>query len=118
MARGYEKAFRERVIRAAEASSARKAAARFEIGVATAIRWLRQWRETGSVEELVPAAKGSVLDPHRAFLHDLREATPHLSCQAMADRFAEERGLKVHGSTIWYWLRREGIMFKKNAIRD
>lgn len=118
MARGYEKAFRERVVRAAAASSARKAAARFEIGVATAIRWVRQFRETGSVEERVPAHKGSILDPHRAFLHGLREATPHLSCQEMADRLAEERGLKVHETTIWYWLRREGITFKKNAVRD
>ena len=34
----------------------------------------------------------------------------------MADRLAEERGVKVHETTIWYWLRREGITFKKNAV--
>lgn len=118
MARGYETAFRERVVRAAQTSSARKAAARFDIGVATAIRWARQFRETGSVEERVPARKGSILDPHRDFLHGLRDATPHLSCQEMAERLAEERGVKVHETTVWYWLRREGITFKKNAVRD
>jgi len=34
-----------------DGSSARKAAARFDVGVATAIRLVRRWRETGFATE-------------------------------------------------------------------
>jgi putative transposase len=49
MGYGYDAALRERVIKAvAEGSSARQAGERFDVGVATAIRWVRRWRQTGS----------------------------------------------------------------------
>ena len=48
MARAYSQDLRDRVIDVALAGTpVRHAAARFGIGVATAIRWVRQARETG-----------------------------------------------------------------------
>ena len=50
MSRAYSQDLRDRVIDATlkEALSARSAAARFGVGIATAIVWVRRARETGS----------------------------------------------------------------------
>ena len=49
MPRQYDSALRDRVVCAVDRGmSARAAAARFEVGVATAIRWVRRWREEGT----------------------------------------------------------------------
>ena len=114
MAKIYDNALRERVIGAVERGmSARSAAARFEIGVATAIRWVRLWRETGSHADPPRIARSSKIDAHAAWLAALREAEPEPSCQAVVDRLAEERGLRAHETTLWHWLRRNGITHKK-----
>ena len=116
MGRGYDRALRERVVRAPDRGlSARSAAARFEVGVATAIRWVRRWRETGELDDAPARAKRSVLDDHSAWLAELRAAEPELSCRAVIARLAQERGVRVHQSTLWYWLRRNGVTFKKRA---
>ena len=48
---GYSNDLRARVIRVVEGGVAARAAARqFVIGDATAIRWEKRWRETGSFE--------------------------------------------------------------------
>lgn len=48
---GYSNDLRVRVIQVVEGGAAARAAARqFVIGDATAIRWVKRWRETGSFE--------------------------------------------------------------------
>jgi transposase len=48
MSGAFSSDLRGRVLDAAEAgSSVRQAAARFGVGVSTAIRWVRRWRESG-----------------------------------------------------------------------
>ena len=117
MGRGYDRALRERVVRASDSGmSARAAAARFEVGVATAIRWVRRWRETGELDDAPACARRSVLDEHGAWLGQLRAAEPDLSCRAVSARLAQERGVRVHQSTLWYWLRRNGVTFKKKSL--
>ena len=116
MGRSYDRALRERVVRAADSGlSARAAAARFDVGVATAIRWVRRWRETGELDDAAARPKRSVLDDHSGWLAQLRDAEPDLSCRAVCARLAEDRGVQVHQSTLWYWLRRNGVTFKKRA---
>ena len=61
MARVCSQNLRDRVIDAAfSGMSARRAADRFGIGLATAIRWVRQARETGIAH---PAVRGSRAAP-------------------------------------------------------
>lgn len=111
----YDRALRERVVRAVEeGASARSAGKRYGIGVATAVRWARRWREHGTLEDEPRRTKGSVLDAHADWLDTLREAEPELSCQAVADRLAAAKGLRVHETTVWYWLRRNGVTHKKS----
>lgn len=49
MGRPYSLDLRERVVDAAAATSRRQAAARFGVGVATAIRWMATLKATGTV---------------------------------------------------------------------
>ena len=105
MPRQYDSALRDRVVGAVDRGmSARAAAARFEVGVATAIRWVRRWREEGTHADPPRRRHRSKLDEH---------VEPELSCQAVVDRLAEEKHLRVHETTLLYWLRRNGITYKK-----
>src|SRR3546814_7259740 len=49
MARAFSSDLRQRVVEAVDSGMSRRAAAgRFEIGISTAINWVRRWRETGN----------------------------------------------------------------------
>ena len=116
MARAYSQDLRDRVIDAALAGvSARQAAARFGIGIATAIVWVRRARESG---ERTARPQGqpqrSKLDPHRAFLLGLIEAKDDVTLLEMQERLAAERGLTASVGTIWIFLDRAGLTFKKS----
>ena len=119
MARSYSQDLRDRVIDAAfSGKSARGSAAHFGIGVATAIVWVRRVRETG---ERTARKRGqpphSKLDPHRDFLLGLIEATPDMTISELLEKLAAERGVKASRSTLWTFLDRCGLTFKKNRAR-
>lgn len=119
MAYGYEAALRDRVIKAVEeGSSARKAGERFDVGVATAIRWVRRWRETGSPMDPPRKPKGSPLDPYIDWLVDLREQEPDLRLVDISERLDAAHGISAHKGTLSRLFRRRGITFKKNAVRE
>jgi transposase len=116
MARAYSQDLRDRVIDAAlSGTSARHAAARFGIGIATAIRWVRQARETGDRR---PGRQGqprrSKLDPHRDYILALVAATPDMTISEMLERLALERGVRASRATLWTFLDRAGLTFKKS----
>ena len=57
-----------------------------------------------------------LLEPHRELVHRLVAETPHLSIDRLRDLLAAA-GIAVSRDTIWRFLRREGLSFKKNAVR-
>lgn len=108
---------RERLIRALdEGSSAREAAARFEVSASAAIKLVRRVRETGST---APAKIGGyrklLLAEHEALLRDLTTTRKGITLAELRDELVE-RGI-VPGSltTIWSTLRRFGLSHKKRA---
>ena len=116
MARAYSQDLRDRVIDAAlSGAPARHAAARFGIGAATAIRWMRQVRETG-----VRAAgrqgqpRRSKLDPHRDYLLGLVAETPDITISEMLERLGSVRSVTASRATLWTFLDRCGLTFKKS----
>ena len=115
MSGAYSSDLRGRVLDAVEAgSSARQAAARFGVGVATAIRWVRRWRKTG---ERTARKQGhpirSKLDAHEAYLLGLIERTLDITLDEMRRRLAEERGVRAGYGTLWRLFDRRGITVKK-----
>jgi len=116
MSRAYSTDLRERVLDAVAAgSSARASAARFGIGVATAVRWVRRWRETGergARRQGYP--KRSILDPHEGYLLALIEDEVDVTLDEMRERLRAERGIEVARVTIWRFFDRRRITFKKS----
>jgi transposase len=109
---------RERVVAAIMAGeSCRSVAVRFGIAVSSAVKWSQRYRATGSV---APGKMGGhrkrVLDPHRDFIIERINQTPHLTLHGLKDELAA-RGVEVSHNAVWLFLRREGLRFKKNTVR-
>jgi transposase len=118
MARPLSTDLRERVVAAAfSGESCRSVAERFGVAVSSVVKWSQRHRETGSV---VPGKMGGhrkrVLDPHRAFIVERIEQTPHLTLHGLKEELAG-RGVNVSHNAVWLFLRREGLRFKKNFVR-
>jgi transposase len=118
MARAYSQDLRDRVINAALAGlPARQAAARFGIGIATAIVWVRRARQSGERRARRQGQpRRSKLDPHREFLLGLIEATSDITIVEMQERLAAERGLRASVGIIWTFLDRCGMTVKKRPL--
>ena len=117
MARAYSQDLRDRVIEARESgTSARKAAARFEVAVSTAIKWLGRLRDSGERSARPQGRRsGSKLDPHRDFLLAAVEAEPDSTIAELQRRLVEERGVYASTGTIWAFLDRHDLTFKKKS---
>ncbi|ODT68582.1 MAG: transposase [Pelagibacterium sp. SCN 63-23] len=109
---------RERVVGAvATGESCRSVATRFGVAVSSVVKWNQRYRATGSV---APGKMGGhrrpVLEPHRGFIIERINQTSHLTLHGLKDELAA-RGVKVSHNAVWLFLRREGLSFKKNAVR-
>ncbi|WP_241771255.1 IS630 family transposase [Acidisphaera rubrifaciens] len=118
MARTLSEDLRVRVIRAVEEGlSCRASAARFGIGVATAIRWVRVWRETG---ETSAKPKGGDLRSQRieafhAVILAAVDAKKDITLDELSELLAREHGARFAPSTIWRFFARHRISFKKKT---
>ena len=109
---------RERVVAAVlSGESIRAVAARFEVAASSVVKWSQRHRATGSVH---PSKMGGyrkrILEPHRGFIAERLAQNPHLTLHGLKGELAL-RGISVSHNTIWEFIRREGLRFKKNAIR-
>lgn len=115
MAAPLSKDLRERVVRAVddEGMSRRAAAARFDVAVRTAIRWVNDFRAEG---RLVPQKMGNPSLPklaaHRQVVLDLLAAQPDITIEALRHDLAAQ-GIVVGYGSICRFCAREGITRKK-----
>lgn len=116
---GYSTDLRVRVIRFVERGDAARAAARqFEIGDSTAIRWVKRWRETGSVAAKPLGGRSrSPLEAHRDWLLELVRQEPDLTLEEIQLRLLHEREQKSGIGSVWRFFDRHGISFKKKPAR-
>jgi transposase len=97
--------------------SRRAAAAKFDVSVASAVRWHQRYKRTGSVE---PDAVGGDRHSHRVEAHAARvlgwiDAQRDLTLVEIADRLAEE-GHVFAPATIWRLLDRHNYTVKKRLL--
>ncbi len=114
MVKPYSNDLRERAVAAVvSGETARVVAARFSVAVSSVIKWRQRYRETGSV---APGKMGGhrriILEPHRDFILEQINRTPHLTLHGLKDMLAK-RGVKVSHNAVWHFMRREGLSFKK-----
>jgi len=115
MGKPYSVDLRERVVAAIEGGlSTGEAAKRFCVSKAAAGSWARLKRATGWV---TPARqgkpKGSVLDAHADFILDVLAEAPDTTLEEMAERLADERGVRVVYTAVWKFLDRRDLTYKK-----
>lgn len=114
MARALSDDLRRRVLAAAaEGMSARSAAARFGVGVSTAIAWIANARRglVGPAKQGRPG--GSRLDGCSAFIIGMIETSKDITLNEMVARLSEERSVSIGRSALDVWLRKRGFTFKK-----
>jgi putative transposase len=118
MTRALSMDLRERVVAAVLAGeSCRSVAARFGVAVSSVVKWSQRHRATGSVAPgKVGGHRKRVLAPHRPFILEQIAQTSHLTLHRLKAALAE-RGVSVSHNTIWLFMRREGLRFKKNTVR-
>jgi len=119
MSRSYSTDLRVRVIKSISGGlTRRKAAARFGIGVSTAVKWYQRYRDTGEIAARKQGQPGgSKLDAHEAFILALVRERADISLAEIAARLAEKRAVSACPATVWYFFERRGISFKKNRAR-
>ena len=61
--------------------------------------------------------KGSKLDPNRDYLLALIEATSDLTISELLAKLLEERQVRAARATLWVFLDRCGLTFKKDRAR-
>jgi transposase len=116
---GYSHDLRVRVIQVVEGGAAARAAARqFVIGDSTAIRWVKRWRETGSVTaKSIKGQSRSPLKRHEDWLLELVRREPDLTLEEIQDRLLVEHRQKAGIGSVWRFFDRHGISFKKKRAR-
>lgn len=106
---------RRRVVGAVEdeGMSCRGAAARFQVAIRTAVRWVNDYRASG---RLGPGKMGNPsppkLTPHRETVLAVLEAQPDCTIEGLRHELAE-RGIVVGYGSIRRFFEREGITRKK-----
>ncbi len=106
---------RLRVVRAIESGLSRRAAAvKFDISIASAVRWYQRYKRNESV---APDAIGGDRHSHRAEAHAAKvlnwvDETPDITLVEIADRLASE-GHVFAPATVWRLLGRHGYTVKK-----
>ncbi len=110
----YSNDLRERAVAAVvSGSSVRKVAKRFGVATSSVVKWSQRYRASGSV---APGKMGGhrpfVLEPHRDFIMEQVQRTSHLTLSRLQDML-KERGVAVSHDTVWRFLKREGLSFKK-----
>ncbi|MER9791705.1 IS630 family transposase [Mesorhizobium sp. M0213] len=116
MGRALSGDLRSRVLKASdEGMSARQAAARFGVGVSSAIRWIAR----AKIGELAPRPQGrrraSSLDAHEAFIVGLIEERKDITLNEMVERLVTEQSVRISRSALSAWLRGHGWTFKKKS---
>ena len=116
MSKPYSMDLRERVVAAVQRDglSRRQAAARFGVGYATAITWLKRVETRGSV---APGQIGghkpkTLIGEHREWLL-ARCREKDFTLRGLVAELAAERGLKVDYRTVWAFVHDEGLTHKK-----
>jgi len=116
MARPYSMELRERVVFGVvfEGMSCREAATQFRVGPSTAIRWVEQYRRTGSLAagQMGGHKPRSIAGAQRDWLLE-RCAGGDFTLRGLVAELAD-RGLKVDYRTVWGFVHAEGLSFKKN----
>src|ERR1700752_745210 len=111
--KAYSCDLRERVIEAVDAgASRREAAERFEVSVASAVKWLQRWCEKRSA---APKPRGGSISPLEEFAAEILALIAEQPDLTLLETVAalRKRRIRTSRSSLWRFLDRQNIPFKK-----
>jgi transposase len=117
MPKSYSGDLRERVIEAVEGgASRRETAERFEVSVSSAVKWLQRWHESKSA---APKPRGGSVSPLEEFAEQILDLIAQQPDLTLVETVAElrKRRIRTSRSSLWRFLDRHGITFKKKACK-
>jgi transposase len=121
MAKPLSEDLRTRVVRAVEDGMSRRAAAeRFGISVASAVRFVKEWRQSGATKAKRQGGdqRSQRIEEHHEAIMGAIEAKPDMTLVELSEMLKAERGVSFAPSSIWRFLDRHGVTFKKKRARS
>lgn len=115
MGRAYSMDLRERALARVDAGeTVRMVAAALSIAPSSVVKWTLRRRVTGSARpgKMGGHVPGRIQGAHADWLRERMRTG--FTLRGLATELAE-RGLKVDHTTVWKFVRREGLSFKKNS---
>ena len=109
---------REKVMKAIVGGmSRRQAAARFDIGPATAVRWAKRVETSGSIapSKMGGDRRSQRIEAHADFIRAQIEEQPDLTIMELREKIRERHGVGFGYGTVWRFLARHNITRKKKT---
>jgi len=120
MAKPLSEDLRVRVVQAVNRGMSRRAAAeRFGVSPSSAVRFVREWRESGSVGAKRQGGdqRSHRIEAHRNLILRAIEAKPDRTLEEIAGMLKSAVGASFAPSTVWRFLDRHAMTFRKNRAR-
>ena len=121
MAKSISEDLRWRVIAAVEGGLSRRAAAmRFGVAVASAVRWVREWRESGTTRAKPQGGdkRSQRIEAYRDVILGAIERQVDMTLVELTELLRSEHNVTFAPSTIWRFLDRHAMTVKKNGARQ
>ena len=121
MARTLSEDLRIRLIAAVEGGLSRRAAAeRFAVGIATAVRWVREFRNSGATAAKPKGGdrRSQRIEAYRDVILTAIDVQVDITLVELVELLRDQHGLTVAPSTVWRFLDRHAITIKKNRARQ
>jgi transposase len=110
---------RERLIEAVAAGMSRRAAAdRFGIAASTAVKWVRRWRDTEAPRPQGGDKRSDRIEAYAEEILGLVSQTHDITLSEIASHLQRRHGERFAASTVWRFLDRHAMTFKKNRARQ
>ncbi len=112
---------RSRLVAAVAGGLSRRAAAeRFGVSAASAVRWMQAVNMTGSIQAKPQGGdtRSRRIEAFRTVILGAVEAQKDIGLVELAELLRTEYGVSFAASTVWRFLDRHGMTFKKNRARS
>jgi transposase len=120
MAKPLSEDLRVRVVQAVDGGMSRRAAAeRFGVSPSSAVRFVREWRDSGSMRAKPQGGdqRSRRIEAHRDFILSAIAAKPDVTLEEIAEMLKSTLGASFAPSSIWRFLDRHAVTFKKKRAR-
>jgi len=121
MAKSLSEDLRGRLISAVAGGMSRRAAAqRFGVSAASAVRWVRAWRETGrrAAKHQGGDRRSERIEIYRSVILAAIDAKVDITLTEIVALLRREHGVSFAPSTVWRFLDRHAMTLKKNGARS